>query len=88
MPKRGTTLPLTEENRTVLAGIRAYWHEHGIPPTIRDLCDLSGDRSPSVIYHHLDRLERLGLIEREPGVARSIRLTARQPERPHNAIPT
>ena len=90
MPKRGSVNPnLSPANREVLEGITALWAERGIPPTIRDIRDEIGASSTSLVYHHIRRLENLGFIERDPGVARSIRIVRRpanrQTERPHHA---
>jgi len=73
--KRGTIGTLSASNKAVLAGIQIYWDVNGIPPTVRDLCTQLHIASTSTIHHHLDRLERLGYIQRRPGIPRSIRIT-------------
>ncbi|MBI5670287.1 MAG: MarR family transcriptional regulator [Chloroflexi bacterium] len=57
----------------VYAFIRVYIREWGYAPSIREIaraCYIS----PGNVYRYLDKLEGKGLIERQPGVARSIRL--------------
>ena len=49
----------------------------GTPPTVREIADLVGLAAPSAVHHHLETLEREGLIQREEGLSRSVRLTAR-----------
>ena len=79
MPKRGSIAPISEANEAVFLCIEEYWNEYGYAPSVRDIREQMGISSTSVVYHHLSRLETLGLIEREPYVARSIRIL--QPER-------
>lgn len=57
----------------ILEAIETYTRDHGYGPSVRDLMRLAGLRSPAAVQHHLDRLERDGLIARDPVTARSIR---------------
>ena len=57
-----------------LDAIRAYWEEHGIPPTIRDVMLQAGLASTSSAHYHVARLEAAGWITRKPRAARSIRI--------------
>lgn len=66
----------TERQKRVLEVITKYLRNRGYPPTIRDVADAMGFRSPNGVMCHLRALERLGLIERDPGTARGIRLLA------------
>ena len=59
--------------RTVYAFIRVYIRQWGYAPSIRNIADACY-MSPGNVYRYLDWLEGRGLIVREPGVARSIRL--------------
>jgi len=59
-------------SRRVFEAIVAYKRAHdGNSPTIRGLSECVG-RAYSVIYHHLQALERGGLIRLEGGTARQI----------------
>lgn len=62
---------VTEE---VFRFIQQYKDENQISPSIREIADgcYLGHTS---VYRHLDKLEAWGWIEREPGQARSIRIT-------------
>ncbi len=42
-------------------------HNEGRSPSIREICDETGLKSPSTAHHHLSALERKGLIERDKG---------------------
>lgn len=60
--------------------IKRYIAEHGRAPAQRDIMKGLG-RSKAAVVRYLGLLERYALITREPGVDRSIRLTAQ-----HEAI--
>lgn len=57
----------------VLAAIQSAIR-NGLPPTMAEIQRATGIRSTSTISKYLVRLERDGKIEREPGIARAIRL--------------
>jgi len=64
----------SETTQAVYLFIKDYIEQHTYPPSLREIgegCFLS---LPGVV-RHLDRLEGEGKIEREPGRARSIKLT-------------
>lgn len=71
----------TQERRLlILAAIEAYQNAQHRPPTLRELCDLTGITSTSLMDWHLDILEEQGLITRKPNRARTIRLTGEAPK--------
>jgi len=47
----------------------------GCPPTVREICEHIGVRSPHGVTCHLNALERFGFIERPNSLSRNIRLT-------------
>ena len=53
--------------------------ENNRVPSVRELCDATGFRSTSTVAYHLRALEERGLIEREEGLNRCIRLKNDQP---------
>lgn len=61
--------------RDILVAIGAYQHEHGLAPTVRELCDITGHRSTSVITYHLQGLRTAGLIKYQNNKARTLQLT-------------
>ncbi len=75
--------------RKVYQFIQIYIQEHGYSPTVRDICRSTGISSTSHVSYCLDRLEERGLIQRDRGKARSIRLVKRSEEAnsPTLAIP-
>lgn len=70
------TITLSPAQQRIVEGIRAFWTRRGIPPTIRDLTQETGYASTSTVHYHVSRLEDLGVVERDPGTARSIRLAS------------
>lgn len=54
--------------------IAAHVEQHGYPPTFKDMC-LAWNIQTSAIFCRLRTLERKGLIERMPKLARGLRLT-------------
>jgi len=75
-------MPLTisaETTEAVYNFIRTYIEQRGFSPSLREIaagCFLGH----STIIRYLDRLEAMGYITRELGVARSIRLTRLRPK--------
>ena len=51
----------------------------GRVPSVRELCAATGFKSTSTVAYHLKALEERGLIEREEGLNRCIRLKNEQP---------
>lgn len=65
---------LTRRQREVYHFLRHYFQEHGYVPTVREIAQHFGIRSPNGVVCHLRALERKGLIERQHGQARAITL--------------
>jgi repressor LexA len=51
----------------ILQAIEAYWHEHGRPPTIREIGAAVAIEATSHIAYHVSILRRKGLLSHEPG---------------------
>ena len=73
----------TERQSQYLAFIDAYTRVHGRPPAETDM-QRHFRVSPPSVHQMVLTLERLGLVRRQPGVARSIEvlLAPRRPARP------
>lgn len=56
-----------------LAVLLGFEKVHGYPPTVRDLMQITGASSTSVVVYRLQRLEADGLVKRSPRLARAIR---------------
>jgi repressor LexA len=71
---------LTEAQQRTLNAIRDYIDAHGIPPSIRDVCQVMGLSSTSSVQIHFTNLQRLGAIEFRRHVPRSVRVLWPRPE--------
>ena len=67
---------LTSKQKKVYSIIESFIREKGIPPTVREIGELAGEKTPGAIQGILNRLEKKGVIKRETGTARSIQLVS------------
>jgi repressor LexA len=70
--------PVTERQRAILEYLHEYVDEHGYPPTVREIGEAVGLRSPSTVHAHLAQLERAGALKRDPTKPRAIELADRR----------
>jgi len=54
--------------------IKQHILDKGYPPSVREICEIVGLRSTSTVHGHLERLEKKGLIRRDPTKPRAIEL--------------
>jgi len=59
--------------------------EQGYPPSVREIGEAVGLKSPSTVHFHLKHLEEAGIIEKGAGKGRAI--TLREPSVPENQVP-
>lgn len=71
----------TERTEQVLAAVRQCVLS-GVPPTVRELCEITGIPSSSTVWKELRRLQEAGLVRLNRGAARGITLAE-----PGGAIP-
>jgi repressor LexA len=71
---------VTDRQRAILDYVRGFVDEHGYPPTVREIGEAVGLRSPSTVHAHLAQLERAGHLRRDPTKPRAIELTDRRRE--------
>jgi repressor LexA len=69
---------MTERQRAILEYLHEYVDDHGYPPTVREIGEAVGLRSPSTVHAHLAQLERAGVLKRDPTKPRAIELTDRR----------
>lgn len=80
--------PLTERQEQILETVRKSIRERGYPPSVREIGKAVGLASPSTVKHHLDTLEELGHLERDPGRPRALEVKRRRkPDKPKGAYP-
>ncbi|MDP9490651.1 MAG: transcriptional repressor LexA [Actinomycetota bacterium] len=77
---------VSDRQHAILEFLHEYVEQHGYPPTVREIGEAVGLRSPSTVHAHLAHLERAGLLRRDPTKPRAIELTDRrradQPQEP------
>ena len=85
MKTTGTTAPvstaaalstLDTRARAVYETVRDTVTTHGYPPSMREIGATVGLTSPSSVKHQLDKLERLGLVRRDPNRPRAMEIIA------------
>jgi repressor LexA len=77
---------LTDRQQNVYEMIRSLIVKRGYGPTVREIGEHFGIRSPNGVMCHLRALERKGLIKRSPNKSRAIELTDDY-ERPGHSMP-
>ena len=65
---------LTTKQREAYLAIEAFIAQKKIPPTVRELGELLGEKTPGAVQGIINRLAEKGVIKKELGVARSIQL--------------
>ncbi len=65
---------LTPRQRAILEMIHAHVDEHGYPPSVREIGDAVGLRSPSSVHSQLESLQRKGYLKRDPTKPRALEL--------------
>lgn len=64
---------LSERHKKILALLQEH-AEKGYPPSIREICDLTGISSTSVVNYYLNQLVDWGFIERDRHISRGLRV--------------
>src|SRR5258706_1305116 len=77
-------LKLTTRQQQIFDFIKRYTHEHGHPPTVRDIGQAIGLTSSSTVHAHLANLERLGLLRRDPTKPRAMEVLVDRAKRVMN----
>lgn len=70
--------PLSKSQQKVYDYILRCSEENRVP-SVRELCEATGFRSTSTVHLHLKTLEERGLIERQSGLNRCIRIKNEEP---------
>lgn len=69
---------LTAKQKKVYNAIENYIKTKGIPPTVREIGEMLGEKTPGAVQGILNRLELKGVIKRQIGMARSIQLVTQE----------
>lgn len=73
MPPR-TAVQLTRRQEEIWEFLVEYVDGHGYPPTVREIGQALGLHSPSTVHAHLSKLEKSGVLRRDPSKPRAIEL--------------
>ena len=65
---------LSKSQLVVYLAIKNFIELKGYSPCIRELCEITGRRSPATIHTHLLNLSNLGYIEYTKGSNRTVRI--------------
>ncbi|MEG0051096.1 MAG: transcriptional repressor LexA [Terrisporobacter sp.] len=67
-------LDLTDKQVMILEFIKKQHLDKGYPPSVREICSAVGLKSTSTVHAHLNKLESLGYIRRDPTKPRAIEI--------------
>lgn len=76
---------LSNMQQRIYAYIVSCIREQGYPPSVREIGEAVGLKSPSTVHFHLKHLEEAGVIAKGAGKGRAITLT--QPPAPEDRVP-
>jgi repressor LexA len=65
-------LNLTKRQAEIFEFINGYLDKTGYPPTVREIGKALGLHSPSTVHAHLAKLEKSGVLKRDPAKPRAI----------------
>ena len=57
---------ISPRQRDILEYIEQQIRERGYPPSVREIGDAVGLTSPSTVHSHLNTLQRIGYLRRDP----------------------
>ena len=63
---------LSKRQREIFDYISRYLSRHGYPPTVREIGKAVGLHSSSTVHAHLSKLEKLGVLKRDPTKPRAM----------------
>ncbi|MBV1892714.1 MAG: transcriptional repressor LexA [Ilumatobacteraceae bacterium] len=63
---------ISKRQRSILEFIEQEIRDRGYPPSVREIGDAVGLTSPSTVHTHLNTLQRLGYLRRDPTKPRAI----------------
>ncbi len=70
---------LTTRQHAIMDFLHAFTGEHGYPPSVREIGDAVGLKSPSSVHSQLSTLEDKGLLRRDPTKPRALDLAPETP---------
>ena len=78
---------MTKMQKAIYDFIATTVAEQGYPPSVREIGEAVGLKSPSTVYFHLTHMEELGIIQKGAGKGRAIRLVNQPAPQAAEVIP-
>ena len=81
-------MELKDKQSEIYEYLKSYTETKGYPPSVREICEAVSLSSTSTVHGHLKRLEKKGLIKRDPAKPRALEIMElNQPKREMINIP-
>jgi repressor LexA len=65
---------LTDKQQQILDFVNSQVEDKGYPPSVREICSAVGFKSTSTVHSYLEKLEKNGLITKDPSKPRALRV--------------
>ena len=65
---------LTDKQQQILDFVNSEVEEKGYPPSVREICSAVGFKSTSTVHSYLEKLEKNGMILKDPTKPRALRV--------------
>lgn len=78
---------LSDRQRQILNFVREHVYSRGYPPAVREIGQAVGLSSSASVHSHLQKLEKLGFLQRDPSKPRAIELTQESSWRQKTMVP-
>ena len=65
---------LTDKQQQILDFVNSQVEEKGYPPSVREICSAVGFKSTSTVHSYLEKLEKSGMILKDPTKPRALRV--------------
>ena len=72
---------LSKRQKEIFDFISRYLSRHGYPPTVREIGKAVGLHSSSTVHAHLSKLEKLGVLKRDPTKPRAMEVLVERAKR-------
>ena len=63
-----------DKQKEIYEFLKTYTENKGYPPSVREICEAVSLKSTSTVHGHLKRLEKKGLIKRDPTKPRALEI--------------
>lgn len=67
-------MEVSDKQLEIYEFLKIYTENKGYPPSVREICEAVNLRSTSTVHGHLKRLEKKGLIRRDPTKPRALEI--------------